>query len=321
MRLRTVHPYQSPGFRRIDGSDRYAPSRRGGGPTRVLAKDAARADRLVIPPAWTNVWVAAAENAHIQAVGVDGAGRTQYLYHPDWQEKRQRLKFERARQLAEHLPAARARVTRDLRRSDLGRVRVLAVAFRILDTLAVRVGSEQYTNVTGSRGLTTLQRRHVTVNGNTVRLDFPGKSGKRSRASVEDADLATAVKLLLDGPPRGRLLSWSHGEQSLAPADVNGYLKSMTGGEFTAKDFRTLKGTIAAAQYLASVGRVTTVREQRAAIRDAAVAASRLLGNTPTVARTSYIDPEVIDRFISGEVMDTHTAPESALLKLLNGRP
>ncbi len=258
---------------------------------------------------------------HIQAVGTDDAGRRQYLYHPQWRERRDRGKFARALALAEALPGARRLVTRALRRTELDREKVLAVSFRLLDAGAPRIGSARYLERHGSRGLTTLQRRDASVEASVVTLSFPGKSGKQALIEIDDADLAEAVAALVQGRPRSSLLAYRNGGRRvpLKPSEVNDHVRSLTGGAFTAKDFRTLHGTIVAAEALARIGPVGTERERRAAERLAVGATADALGNTPAVARGSYIDPRVFARFAQGHVLELGVSPESAIRALLGG--
>ena len=318
-RLRRVRPGVDAGIRRLRAGAgfRYV-DHRGAGIDEV---DRERITRLVIPPAWRDVWISAAPNGHIQAIGVDDAGRTQYLYHPDWAPKRDKGKYARALQLAEALPRARARVTTALRQEGLDRERVLAAAFRLLDQAAVRIGSERHLARTGNRGLTTLQRRHASVDGATVSLSFPGKSGRRQLIEIDDADLAAAVQLLAAGRPSSPLLSWQRGRRRtrLLPQEVNAYVRELTGGDFTAKDFRTLRGTILAADTLARIGTVDTKRDRKRAEVLAVQRAADALGNTPSVARGSYIDPRVFSRYRKGRMLDTSVSPESAIRALISG--
>ena len=223
-------PYDDPGFRRVRAGSgfRYVDAK--GRPP--APRHLARIQALVIPPAWQDVWISARPDGHIQAVGVDDAGRRQYVYHPDWTAGRDRGKFARALALAEALPRARARVTTSLRRDGLDRERVLAVAFRLLDDAAPRIGSERYLAAHGSRGLTTLQRRDVaSMAGSVVTLSFPGKSGKHQLLDIDDADLAAVIELLAAGRPRAPLLAWQRGSRrvGLTPAEVNAYVRSLTG--------------------------------------------------------------------------------------------
>ncbi|SEB44675.1 DNA topoisomerase-1 [Paramicrobacterium humi] len=284
------------------------------------AEAIARVEALVIPPAWTNLWIAPQANAHIQAVGTDAAGRRQYIYHERWQQRRLRLKYERALELAASLPRARGLVTRDLRTGYGTRERALAVAFRLLDSAFLRVGSERYAARHGSRGLTTLLNQHATVSGDTVILDFAGKSGMEWGSQTTDAELASAVRSLKRRGRDERLLSWRDGTawHALSASDVNAYVRERTNGDFTAKDFRTLHGTITAAAELASLGPQESAAERKRMVTEAVQRTADILGNTPAVARASYIDPRVIDRYRDGLVIETgHIAPERALRELI----
>ncbi|MGN8026829.1 DNA topoisomerase IB [Microbacterium sp. 22242] len=313
-----ARPDTDPGYRRVrSGSGfRYLDER--GEPVPDAERERIRA--LVIPPAWTHVWIAEDPLAHIQAVGVDGAGRQQYLYHPQWRARRDRRKFRRAMALAEALPLARARVTRALGKDDgATRERVLAAAFRLLDDAAPRIGSRRYLLRHGSRGLTTLRRRDVTVDGTLATLSFPAKSGRRMRLEIEDPDLAAVFAELAEGPGSAPLLAYRRGRRRvpITPRDVNDYVHDLTGSAFTAKDFRTLRGTILAATALAAAGAASSASERKkrenAAVKETAAA----LGNTPAVARASYIDPRVFRRYAQGRVLDRRVAPETAIRRLL----
>jgi DNA topoisomerase I len=316
-RLARVHPFDDPGLRRIRAGSgfRYVDSLG----ARVSDADAERVHALVIPPAWQDVWISARPDGHIQAVGTDDAGRRQYIYHADWSAGRDRGKFARMLALAAALPHARARVTTSLRRQELDRERVLAVAFRLLDTAAPRVGSERYFTRHGSRGLTTLQRRDAAVAASVVSLSFPGKSGKRQLLEIDDADLAGVMELLAAGRPRSPLLAWDRGRRRvpLTPSEVNAYVRALTGGTFTAKDFRTLRGTITAAASLARIGAVDTAADRKRAELLAVRATAEALGNTPAVARGSYIDPRVFRRYRDGHVLDLGVSAESAIRELI----
>lgn len=316
-RLRRVRPGRDLGYRRLRSGSGFRYVDADG--AALPAAERERVVALVIPPAWNDVWICAAANGHIQATGVDEAGRMQYLYHPDWSTTRDKGKYARALQLAESLPRARGRITASLRRDDLDRERVLATAFRLLDQAAPRVGSERYFTAHGSRGLTTLQRRDAAVSGTVTSLRFPGKSGKRQSLDVDDEDLAVVVEMLAAGRPAAPLLAYARGRRrvALTPRDVNVYVRTMTGGSFTAKDFRTLRGTILAADALARIGTTTTKADRKRAEVLAVKAAAAALGNTPTVAKSSYIDPRVFARYRRGELLDTTVSPESAIRALL----
>lgn len=281
----------------------------------------ARFEHLAIPPAWTEVWIAPYANGHIQATGVDGAGRRQYIYHPTWREQKDRIKFDRALQLAESLPAARRRVTIDLRSAGTTRDRALAAAFRMLDTGSLRVGSEQYVEANGSHGLSTLLCAHATVSGSTVTLRFPSKSGKDWDSEITDADLAAVIRTLKRRGPTARLLAWQDddGWHPVVAEDINGYVREQTGGEFTAKDFRTLHGTVAAAVSLARHGPESSRSKRAGAIAQAMRDASAVLSNTPSIAKKSYVDPRIVDLYSTGSTIDPArvASAESELRALL----
>lgn len=280
-----------------------------------------RFESLAIPPAWTNVWICPWPNGHIQATGVDAAGRRQYLYHPSWREKQDRTKYDRALALAESLPTARRLVTIDLRRDEPDRERALATAFRMLDTGRLRIGSEQYAAAHGSIGLCTLRGAHARVSGDTVALEFPGKSGQEWSSEITDADLASVVLGLKRRGPRARLLAYRNAGtwHPLVPAEINEYVRERTGGDFTAKDFRTLHGTVAAARSLAKQGPKPTQRARAVVIAQAMRDAADELGNTPAIARKSYVDPRLVDHYLTGETIDPRRldSAESELRALL----
>jgi DNA topoisomerase-1 len=269
-----------------------------------------RLEGLGIPPAWTDVWIAPFENGHIQATGLDAVGRRQYIYHPEWRERKDRLKFDRALQLAESLPTARRLVTIHLRSDGPTRERVLAAAFRMLDSGSLRVGSERYTNENGSHGLATLLCAHVQVRKDRLELNFPAKSGKDWESEIIDADLAALMRVLKRRGGNARLLAFKDGRswRPLTSADINGYVKERTGSDFTAKDFRTLRGTVAAAVSLARSGPQKTVAARKRAISVAMLEAAAVLGNTPSIARKSYVDPRLLDHFAAGETIDPKRA-------------
>lgn len=278
-----------------------------------------RIQQLVIPPAWRDVWISPQPNGHIQATGVDDAGRRQYIYHPRWRELKDREKFDRVLDFGDTLPQARPAVTRLLRSEGSTEEKACAAAFRLIDEAALRVGNEEYAQSNGSYGVTTLLVQHVRVDGKDVHLDFPGKSGHRWTVTVRDADLAAALAPMLERGPEETALAhrdddgqWS----SITSARLNDFVRDRCGPGFTAKDFRTWQGTVTAAMALAA--RADT-RPSESARKKAVSAAVREvaehLGNTPAIARSSYTDPRVIDRFMDGETIDaaTYRAAERAL--------
>jgi len=319
VRLRRSDPAK-PGYTRVDGSAALL-----GRDGRRLRdpQELRRVAELVIPPAWTDVWVCADAAGHIQAIGTDQAGRRQYIYHPAWRQRRDQAKFERSLALAASLPAARRTVTRELRLPGFPKRRLLAAGFRIIDLGSLRVGSEEYLHANGSRGLTTLLCRHAAVEGSRTTLTFPAKSGQRWSSAIEDDDLAALMRSLTAARgPRSRLLSW-HDDRwhGIHPVELNAYIRERTHGDFTAKDFRTLKGTIAAASALARAGVATTESAKKRAIAAAVQETAEILGNTRAVARNSYIDPRVFDRYRAGQVLESGAgrSPEAALRSLIDG--
>ena len=263
-------------------------------------------EHLAIPPAWKDVWIAPYENGHVLAVGIDTAGRRQYIYHPAWREAKDAAKFDRALALAESLPAARRKVTTDLRSDGYTKERALAAGFRMLDTGSLRVGSERYAAEHGSHGLTTLLCSHAKVSGTTVALNFPGKSGQEWDSQIKDADLASFVRSLKRRGGNARLLAFKKGRNwhPLDADEINEYVREQTGGAFTAKDFRTLHGTAAAAVSLAKHGPEDTKTKRAKALVQAMKDAAEVLGNTPTIAKTSYVDPRIVDHYQHGVTID-----------------
>jgi DNA topoisomerase-1 len=266
-----------------------------------------RFDDLVIPPAWTDVWISPYANGHILATGMDAAGRRQYIYHPSWRDRMDRIKYDRALALAESLPSARRAVTIDLRRPDPDRQRALAAAFRMLDQGSLRVGSERYAVEHGSHGLSTLLCAHAKVSGDDIELAFPAKSGHAWSSTIHDHDLAQVITAMKRRGPGARLLAYRDGAgewHPLSAQEINDYLKERVGDDFTAKDFRTLHGTVTAAIDLAHSGPQKSEAKRKRAVSHAVKAASDVLGNTPSIARKSYVDPRLVDAFYHGETID-----------------
>nr|WP_231715280.1 DNA topoisomerase IB [Arthrobacter gengyunqii] len=278
---------------------------------------------LAIPPAWANVWISPYANGHIQATGTDAAGRRQYIYHPYWRELKDREKFDRSLAFAQSLPAARRLITKHLRTDGAGPQRAYAAALRIVDAGALRIGGERYAEVNGSYGTTTLRVEHVSVQGDEVRFDFPGKSGQEWHTLIEDPDLVAALKPMLARPDPDTALAYEGADgtwHSIAASSLNDFLKEVTGGDFTAKDFRTWQATVVAAMHLArAFPLVSTKRDKQKAVTATAVKVAEHLGNTPAIARKSYIDPRVVDRFFDGEVIAVagFSASETAVRLML----
>ena len=292
-----------PGIRRLRRGRGFAYVDVGGQPVRdpeVLA----RIRGLVIPPAWRDVWICPIPNGHLQAVGTDAAGRRQYLYHQAWRTRRDQEKFDHMLEFARALPGLRERVAADLAEEGLTRERVLACATRLLDRGFFRMGSEGYAEQNQTYGLATIHQRHVRLDGDVIAFDYVTKGGKRRLQSVLDPAAREVVAALLRRRGGGpELLAFRRGRAwvDVRSEDVNAYVKEQTGGDFTAKDFRTWAATVLAAVALASsfpVARSRTARTR--AVRRAVQEVAQYLGNTPAVCRASYIDPRLFDRYRSG---------------------
>ena len=267
-------------------------------------RDRATLDRiaaLVLPPAWTRVWISPHADGHLQATGVDQRGRKQYRYHADWTAERGANKFGSLVEIARALPRVRRAVRRDLALPGLPKERVLAAVVQVMDKAFVRVGGEKYRRENGSLGITTLRGRNVRTRGTRVRFDFLGKSGKRHQPEVEDPAVARVVRHCLDLPGYN-LFQYEHddGPRIVSAADVNEYLRGIAGRPFTSKDFRTWGGTVCAASHLRRLERATSQRGLKAQVRDAIRAAAAALGNTPAVCRKSYVHPRVIEAWTEG---------------------
>lgn len=262
---------------------------------------------LVIPPAWTDVWICSLGECHIQATGRDARGRKQYRYHPDWRKVRDETKFDRIIGFARALPEIRSRVDEDLALPGLPRRKVLATVVRLLETTLIRVGNEEYARANRSFGLTTMRDQHVDIAGATLKFEFQGKSGKRHNIRVTDRRLATIVKRCRDLPGYElfQYIDEAGTRQSIDSSDVNGYLKDLSGEEYTAKDFRTWAGTVLAALALQEFKSFDSHAEAKKNILRAIEAVAERLGNTPTICRKCYIHPLVIETYMEGSLLDT----------------
>jgi DNA topoisomerase I len=263
-----------------------------------------RIQELAIPPAWQDVWICPYPMGHIQATGVDAAGRKQYRYHDKWRERRDAEKFEEMIAFARALPKLRERVEKDLRKRGMPRDKVLAAAMRLLDRGFFRIGSENYAEENDTYGIATMRKRHVEVSGDTVTFDYEAKGGQRRVQAIGDPQLARLARELKKRRGGGQeLLAYKVGARwvDVKSADINAYLKEATGGDFSAKDFRTWSGTVLAAVALAVAGLAGDSKTARNRAKTRAVKeVARYLGNTPAVCRASYIDPRVFDRFDGG---------------------
>jgi DNA topoisomerase-1 len=288
-----------------------------------------RIKRLAIPPAWTDVWICPDPRGHLQATGRDARGRKQYRYHPRWREVRDAVKYDRMLSFAEALPRIRERTDHDLERHGLPREKVLATVVRLLEETRIRIGNDEYRKENGSYGLTTLRNRHVSVLGAELRFTFRGKSGKHHTIELHDRRMARLMKRILEIPGQElfQYIDDSGQAKDIDSADVNEYLREITGEDFTAKDFRTWAGTILAARFLReTAGAANSRRAKKEVVRAIARVADEL-GDTPAVARKAYIHPAVIAAYLAGglkpitekDVPDPYklSAEERSLLALL----
>lgn len=290
---------------------------------------------LGIPPAWADVWICPCDNGHLQAVGTDAAGRKQYLYHEAWRTRRDQEKFDKMIEFATSLSKIRHVTDQDLDQEGLPRERVLACAVRLLDRGFFRIGGETYAEANETYGLATMRKEHVRFEGAEVVFEYIAKSGKERLQSVVDPAVYDVVKALKRRRGGGdELLAYRVGKQwvDVKSADINVYLKYVSGGDYSAKDFRTWHATVLAAQALAVSFEATSKTARKRAVTRAIQEVSHYLGNTPAVCRKSYVDPRIIDRFESGwtigpvinELADSSTdenewrdAVEAAVLDLI----
>ncbi|GAA0799692.1 DNA topoisomerase IB [Spirilliplanes yamanashiensis] len=304
MRLRRSDP-SAPGWSRRRRGKGFSYTDETGAPL-TRPEDLERCRALVIPPAWRDVWICPDARGHIQAVGTDAAGRRQYRYHDVWRAKRDAAKFDHVLEVGEALPKVRAVVTEHLGQRGLTRDRVLAAAVRLLDVGCFRIGGEEYASGDDATfGLATLRREHVALPRGTVRFCYPAKGGIQRTLDVRDDGVRSVVRALLDRTDSPELLAYKAGDGycDVKSADINAYLREVSGIDISAKDFRTWNGTVLAAVCLAAEaleGGRRTRTAQRRAVGRAMKEVSEYLGNTPTVARASYVDPRVIDLFGSG---------------------
>jgi DNA topoisomerase-1 len=265
-----------------------------------------RIAKLVIPPAWTDVWICVQANGHLQATGRDARGRKQYRYHPEWRTVRDETKFGKMIVFGDALPKIRARADEDLSRRGLPREKVLAAVVKLLETTLIRVGNREYMKQNNSFGLTTLRDRHVEIEGSRLYFEFRGKSGKEHSVEIQDRRLARVVKQCRDLPGQTlfQYLDDDGVRQSITSEDVNSYLREITGQDFTAKDFRTWGGTVLALSALLEVGACESEKEANRAVVQVVKQVSGDLGNRPAICRKYYIHPQVIDTFVSGKLIE-----------------
>jgi DNA topoisomerase-1 len=327
-RLRRTFPDQPGWTRRRSGKGFVYLDEHG---DRLDAEQVQRCKDLVIPPAWKDVWITPYPNGHLQAVGTDDAGRRQYLYHPQWRASRDAAKFDRILDFGKALSKARERVLTDIGAEGMSQERACAVAVRLLDLGYFRIGNDVYTDTNGSFGLTTLLREHVSRRGSALRFRFVGKSGIEHDIDIDDKAAIEALDVMRRRRGGGdRLRAWKDGRtwRDLSSSEVNDYIRGCFGIDATAKDFRTWHATVIAASAHAETGEPgQTKASRKRAVSAAMKEVSEFLGNTPTLARTSYVDPRVVEAYERGRTIkvrgkyDTDDARQAALeravLKLL----
>lgn len=287
-------------------------------------KVTARIDALAIPPAWTDVWICPRATGHIQATGRDVKGRKQYRYHADWSAHASTSKFDRLAAFATALPKLRKQVEADLAKRGVTREKVTATAVRLLELTLIRVGNKEYAKQNRSYGLTTLNKRHLDVDGAAMTFEFRGKSGKDHKVKLRDRRLSTVIKSLRELPGQ-QLFKYRTEDGDICPItsdDVNAYIRAVLGDEYSAKDFRTWAGTVSAARALRDADAATSKTDAKRQVTTCVKAVAGLLGNTPAVCRSSYVHPKVFELYESGEITKvlpgSETAGfEKALIKLL----
>ena len=331
VRLRTVSPNSQGRIRRRAGKGFVYLDERG---SRLAPADVARVKELVIPPAWENVWICRHPNGHIQAIGEDEAGRRQYIYHPDWRLKRDEMKFDRVTEVARRLPKARKVITSDLALAGMPLERAAATAVRLLDLGYFRIGSDSYAGENGSFGLTTLEKRHVRRSRHRLVFNFEGKSGIEHEIEIDDSLAVDAVETMRrrrGGSDRLLVYKKSRAWTDVDALIVNDYLRETSGAEITAKDFRTWHATVLAAAALASSDEPgESAASRKRAVRSAMVEVGEFLGNSPAIAKSSYVDPRVIDLYEDGTTIasamrrryrnsvEKQAALERAVLRMLS---
>jgi DNA topoisomerase I len=260
---------------------------------------------LAVPPAYADVWICPNPNGHIQATGRDERGRKQYTYHPDWRQMAEEAKYEHMLDFAASLPKLRRGVVRDMALSGLPRRKVLATIVSLLEKTLIRVGNDEYAKENKSYGLTTLRNRHVRINGQELRFNFTGKSGKPWRVAVGDRRVARIVRACQELPGQ-HLFQYLDDEgetQAVTSSDVNAYLRELTGRDITAKDFRTWAGTVLAAHALSELEAFDSLAAAKRSMRGAVEKVAMRLGNTPTICRKCYVHPEVFTAYLDGELL------------------
>lgn len=254
---------------------------------------------LVIPPAWTQVWIAKRKSAYLQVTGFDAAGRKQYKYHPDWTSRRSDHKYFRLLEFGKALPQMRKRITRDLRRREFDEQKVLAICIQVMLKTLIRIGNESYQQLYGSYGLTTLRNKHVKISGNHLKLSFVGKKGVQQNVDLNDKTLAKLVKQCREIPGQDLFQYYTEGKEhrSVDSGQINNYIKEITGCDFTAKDFRTWGGTLEALRQLAICCTDSVEKPKKKVINEVLDCVAGKLGNTRAVCKSSYVYPVLLEAF------------------------
>jgi DNA topoisomerase-1 len=283
-----------------------------------------RIKSLVIPPAWTNVWICPNPNGHLQATGRDDRGRKQFRYHPRWREIRDETKYARMIAFARTLPKIRRRINKDMSLSGMPRNKVLATVVRLLELSLIRVGNDEYARQNDSFGLTTMRHKHVDVHGSTLQFHFRGKAGKWHNVDIHDRRIAKIVERCQDLPGQElfQFVDDDGARHDVRSEDVNDYLREISGQDFTAKDFRTWAGTVLASVALREFEKFDTKAQAKKNVVAAIEAVSVKLGNTPAVCKKCYIHPHVLDSYLEGTLLETLKQPtEKAVSSSLRGLP
>jgi DNA topoisomerase I len=265
-----------------------------------------RIRRLAIPPAWTDVWICPSPNCHIQATGRDARRRKQYLYHERWREVRDQNKYDRMIDFGKALPKIRRRIANDLKLTGLQRNKILATVVQLLERTFIRIGNEEYARDNKSFGLTTMKDRHVEVKGSKLRFRFRGKSGKEHEVDVTDRRIAKIISKLQDLPGQDlfQYVDDDGERREITSQDVNEYLREITGGDFSAKDFRTLAGTVLTAVALNAQEKFENNKQAKANIKTAISAVSKILGNTPAICRKCYVHPAILESYLGRQSIE-----------------
>jgi len=282
-----------------------------------------RIKSLVIPPAWTEVWICSNPNGHLQATGRDDRKRKQFRYHPRWREIRDETKYARMIAFARALPGVRRRVRKDMALGGMPRNKVLATVVRLLGISLIRVGNDEYARENDSFGLTTMRNKHVDVHGATLRFHFRGKAGKWHDVDIHDRHIARIVERCQDLPGQElfQFVEDDGTRRDVRSEDVNDYLREISGNDFTAKDFRTWAGTVLAAMALREFEKFDSKAQAKKNIVAAIESVAKKLGNTPAVCRKCYIHPHVIDSYLEGTLVETLSQRADKVSKSMRGLP